>query len=126
MRTLHATIFALFALGASASAQMNNPNTSLPSQTTPSNQMGLPPMGRDPRASDAVTLPPEAMHRVEAIRADERQRKMVVDTDRLLALATELKADMDKTNKDTLSIQVIKKADEIEKLAHDIKQKMKN
>jgi hypothetical protein len=43
----------------------------------------------------------------------------------LLALATELKVDMDKTNKDMLSLDVIRKADEIEKLAHSVKEKMK-
>jgi len=32
------------------------------------------------------------------------------DTERLLALATELKADMDKTGKDTLSLEVVRKA----------------
>ena len=32
---------------------------------------------------------------------------------------------MDKTNKDTLSLGVIRKADEIERLAHNVKEKMK-
>jgi hypothetical protein len=32
---------------------------------------------------------------------------------------------VDKTDKDTLSISVIHKADIIEKLAHDVKEKMK-
>jgi hypothetical protein len=36
-----------------------------------------------------------------------------------------LKAEVDKTNKDMLSLNVIRKADEIEKLAHDVKEKMK-
>lgn len=38
---------------------------------------------------------------------------------RLLKLATELKAQVDKTSKDTLSLDVIRKATEIETLAHD-------
>ena len=35
------------------------------------------------------------------------------------------KAEVDKTTKDTLSISVIRKADAIEKLAHEVKEKMK-
>ena len=45
--------------------------------------------------------------------------------DKLLALATELKTDVDKTNQNILSMDVIKKADEIEKLAHSVKERMK-
>jgi hypothetical protein len=50
-----------------------------------------------------------------------RQRQLIEDTDRLYVLATELKSEVDKSNKNTLSIQVIKKADEIEKLARSIR-----
>jgi hypothetical protein len=55
----------------------------------------------------------------------ERHKKLVDDTARLVSLAGELKADVDKSNKDTLSLDVIRKADEIEKLAHSVKEKMK-
>jgi hypothetical protein len=43
----------------------------------------------------------------------------------LLRLATELKTAVDKTSKDTLSIGIIRKADEIERIAHGVKEKMK-
>jgi hypothetical protein len=36
-----------------------------------------------------------------------------------------LKAQVDKSTKDTLSVDVIKKAEEIEKLAHSVKERMK-
>ena len=49
----------------------------------------------------------------------------MADTDKLLALATDLKEQVDKSTKDTLSVDVIKKADEIEKLAHSVKERMK-
>ena len=58
-------------------------------------------------------------------RNSERQKKLVADTDKLLALATELKQEVDKTDKDKLSVDVVKKADEIEKLARSVKEKMK-
>ena len=55
----------------------------------------------------------------------KRQQDLKKDTDKLLELATELKQYVDKTNEHTLSVEVIKKAEEIEKLAHSVKEKMK-
>ncbi len=55
----------------------------------------------------------------------ERKRQIADDSVKLLKLATDLKAEVDKTNKDTLSLNVIRKADEIERLAHSVKEKMK-
>jgi hypothetical protein len=60
----------------------------------------------------------------EAINA-ERKKQIGDDSARLLKLAVDLKTEVDKTTKDTLSISVIRKADAIEKLAHDVKEKMK-
>jgi hypothetical protein len=54
-----------------------------------------------------------------------RQKDIQKDTDKLLELATELKQYVDKTNEDILSMSVIKKAEEIEKLAHSVREKMK-
>jgi hypothetical protein len=56
----------------------------------------------------------------------DKQKKLAADTDKLLVLATELKQEVDKTNKDVLSVGVIKKADEIEKLARSVKERLKN
>ncbi len=58
-------------------------------------------------------------------RNKERQEKLKQDTDKLLQLATELKEYVDKTNENILSIEVIKKTDEIEKLAKSVREKMK-
>ena len=55
----------------------------------------------------------------------ERQAALKRDTDKLLKLATELKDYVDKTNESVLSLEVVKKAEEIEKLAHSVKEKMK-
>ena len=57
---------------------------------------------------------------------NDRQKKLVADTEKLLALATELKTDVAKSTKDTLSLDVVRKADEIEKLAHNVKERMKD
>ena len=55
----------------------------------------------------------------------KRQQDLKKDTDKLLELATQLKQYVDKTSENTLSLEVIKKAEEIEKLAHSVKEKMK-
>jgi hypothetical protein len=55
----------------------------------------------------------------------ERKKQIADDSAKLLKLATELKTEVDKTTKDELSLGVIRKADEIEKLAHNVKEKMK-
>ena len=57
--------------------------------------------------------------------AKERVAALKNDTDKLLKLSTELKAYVDKSDENILSLDVIKKADEIEKLARSVKDKMK-
>src|SRR5215467_9588896 len=48
---------------------------------------------------------------------EQRQQELKKDTDKLLELATELKQYVDKTNEDIISLDVIKKAEQIEMLA---------
>lgn len=55
----------------------------------------------------------------------QRKKELSNESAQLLTLAMALKAEVDKTNKDMLSLNVIRKADEIEKLAHNVKEKMK-
>jgi hypothetical protein len=55
-----------------------------------------------------------------------RTRQIITDDSaKLLKLASDLKAEVDKSSKDTLSLGVIRKAAEIEKLAHSVREKMK-
>lgn len=54
-----------------------------------------------------------------------QQKQLAEDTAKLLTLANELKAELDKSTKDTLSLGVIKKAEEVEKLAHKVRDEMK-
>ena len=56
---------------------------------------------------------------------EARQQEIKKDTDKLLELANELKQYVDKTNENIVSLDVIKKAEQIEKLAHSVKEKMK-
>src|SRR5258708_35469591 len=55
----------------------------------------------------------------------ERQLALRRDTEKLLSLAAELKQNVDKTSPSILSRDVIKKAQEIEKLAKSFKDKMR-
>ena len=54
-----------------------------------------------------------------------RKKQIADDSARLLQLATDLKTEVDKSDKDTLSIAVIRKAGEIEKLARSARESMK-
>jgi len=61
----------------------------------------------------------------EKMRIAERQKRLVEDMDKLLVLTTALKEQVDQSNKDILSVDMIKKAEEIEKLAHSVKERIK-
>jgi hypothetical protein len=56
---------------------------------------------------------------------EQRHENLKRDTDKLVKLSNELKQYVDKSNENMLSLDVIKKAEEIEKLAHSVKEKMK-
>jgi hypothetical protein len=85
---------------------------------------GLPKPG-DPMDPESNPLDPHRAERQAKLQNVDRQKRLIADTDKLLALATDLKQQVDKTTKDTMSVDVIKKADEIEKLAHSVKERMK-
>lgn len=55
----------------------------------------------------------------------KRQQDIREQTDKLFQLATELKTAVDKSNENLLSLDVIRKAEEVEKLAKKVKEKMK-
>jgi hypothetical protein len=56
--------------------------------------------------------------------ADVARKKQIADESaRLLQLATDLKVEVDKTTMDMLSLNVIRKADAIEKLARDARKR---
>ena len=75
----------------------------------------------DQQDEDVQRLERERQKKADAQRYDNLKR----DTDRLLQLATDLKQAVDKSNQHTMSLDVIKKAGEIEKLAKSVKEKMK-
>jgi len=70
-------------------------------------------------------LEKEQQRKMEKARNENRQQDLKRDTARLLELATELKEYVDKTNESVLSVEVIRKAEEIERLAKSVRNKMK-
>src|SRR3954464_14214670 len=61
----------------------------------------------------------------EKQRNEQRQSDLQRDSDQLYKLAGELKKSVDTTNEHVLSLEVIRKAEEIEKLAKSVRTKMK-
>ena len=84
-------------------------------QTSPS--VGLPPLGPE--------MSPEARAKQEKLQNDDRQKRLVADTEKLLTLATQLHADVEKTDKYVLSLDVIRRCEEIDKLSRAIRDRMR-
>ena len=103
----------------STEAQQQIPPVSHPAPGSPTQA----PNSSDDNDQDPMTH--HAMVEMAEKRNEQRQQDIVKDTARLLVLAQELKADVDKSTKYQMSLPVIKKAEEIEKLAKSVKEKMK-
>ncbi len=104
----------LFFFSLPAIAQRTNPGLP-PSPKTDISQ----PMGDEDAARARV------MGELAKKAAKERVAALKHDTDKLLRLSVELKESVDKSDENVLSVEVVKKAEEIEKLAHSVKEKMK-
>jgi hypothetical protein len=76
----------------------------------------------DPQTQSSSAQPKQPIP--DATNGDHK-KQIADDSSHLLTMAIALKAEVDKTNKDTLSVAVIRKADEIEKLARSVKEKTK-
>jgi len=105
-------IFSLCLFGVSGFAQRANPAPPLPHTQT-----------------DPTTDEEQARARITSEMAKKAAKERVAalknDTDKLLRLSVELKQSVDKSDENVLSVDVIKKAEEIEKLARSVKDKMK-
>lgn len=123
MRLLSALFFAgvLAVLPAAAQrrgASPQNPPQEASPDNSPDPQFGRRRNNDDP---DMARIEHEQQKRMN----EARQKALQKDTDHLLQLATELKQYVDRTNENILSVDVIRKAEEVEKLAKNIREKMK-
>ena len=75
------------------------------------------------KLDDSPFAPNDA--KLAAARNDERQKRLVSDSEKLLQLATQLHQDVAKTDQHILSVDVVRRAEEIEKLAKSVKDRMK-
>jgi len=90
----------------------------------PAGQQSFPsPYGRRPRSPFEGLDPITVERQMRALNA-ERQKSMVSDADKLLKLARELNAEVAARGTNSLTPEELRKVDEIEKLARNVKQKM--
>ena len=94
---------------------------------TPSGQQQIPNMTNQQRRQPLGGFGDEdavfAARQIRALNAD-RQKSMVSDSEKLLKLAKELNEEIALGNGEALSAAQVRKLAEIEKLAHNVKQKM--
>ena len=83
-----------------------------------------PPATQSSPSSDAKKADDAAPAPAKPAVTDPHQAQILADTQKLLKLSQELKAEVAKSNKDTLSLSVIKKAEEVEKLAKTLKEEL--
>lgn len=118
-RMVLVALLCLFVLSAGSPAQSRNVNKKPPVDVFSDARQQ-----REPRQE-----PSNDMQRIERERLkrlnQERWTKLKGDTDELLKLATELKQQVESSNEQMLSVSVIRKAEEIEKLAKSVREKMR-
>ena len=79
-----------------------------------------------PRAAEADDTQREEMRRKQQQEMNQqRQESLKKDTEELFNLASQLKANVDKSTQNTLSVDVIRTAQQIEKLAKSVRERMK-
>jgi len=115
VKILSASCVLLYTLQVFSTAQQSRQQQPLP---TPGIQQGGP-------ADNTPNVPPQFEREMQKKANQQRQAELKRDTEKLLKLSTELKEYVDKTNSNVLSMDVIKKAEEIEKLAHSVRVKMR-
>lgn len=74
-------------------------------------------------SAQAATAESPMKQEIHASASDDRKKQIADESASLLILANSLKAEVDKTTKDTLSVTVVREAGEIERLAHKMRTK---
>ena len=105
-RPITSRIALLFSLALAATAQQGPPVHSLP-----------------PETPEEVRLPNGKLQREEILKAD--YQKNLEDARALSKLADELKADLEKSDYNVLSVGSLKKTDDIDRLAKRIRDRLK-
>ncbi|HEX2917028.1 MAG TPA: hypothetical protein VHN81_00815 [Edaphobacter sp.] len=99
----------------------------VPLPSSPSRTTGYPPIGgmpMDPSASPDILLNPRIAEQQARTRNSERQKRLESDTQKLVGLVDELKQQI-QSEKEMSPSELSKRAEEIEKLARSVKDKMR-
>ncbi|MGA8313104.1 MAG: hypothetical protein WB755_23975 [Terriglobales bacterium] len=90
-------------------------------------EIHLPPMVRQgPNTSNIPVRTQDEADRERARKANEMlQMEIKRDTEKLFQLTTELKDFVEKSDQGVLPADILKKAEQVEKLAHSVKSKLK-
>ncbi|MBS1821106.1 MAG: hypothetical protein JST61_03905 [Acidobacteria bacterium] len=135
-RHANATVFVVFAAafsvacfaqrGAGPASQQSQPPIQTPaSRSTFPQPMGIPTMGGiEPAGGMPDPLGGRLAEQQARTRNNERQKKIEADTDKLVGLVNELK-DQVQSDKPIAPADLSKRAEEIEKLARSVKDRMK-
>ena len=95
-------------------------SVSLSAQSTGTHPPGPPHIG-----DQGEPVPKDVADKMEKERSKERYQNLKRDSEKLLEMATELKQYVDKSGENVMSLDVIRKCDEIEKLSKSVRSKMK-
>jgi len=92
----------------------------------PSSAQGQAPDASQPRQTPQDNVPESPMPPMDKRILDENEKEIKKKVEKLFDLATELKEEVEKTDSSkVLSLNLVRKAEEIEKLARDIKNRSK-
>jgi cytoskeletal protein RodZ len=125
-RSTLATVLVLSLYCVAAQAQQKNPQQTGDAAQASQTQIPQPATKDDGAATEQKASEHKTAEPAKPMTPEQaRQAQLMADTQRLYQLTQELKAEVAKSNKDTLSLSVIKKADEVEKLARSVKDRMR-
>jgi hypothetical protein len=79
-----------------------------------------------PASAPAQLVPIKQSVPEPPLSSDPVERQLQIDTAHLLQLTEELKTEIDKAGNNTLSLAALRKADEVQKLARELKERMKD
>jgi hypothetical protein len=130
-RWMAAFLLSIFLFGSTLAAQARSGNPpTLPTQVPDASQADPsvtdPEFGTQRNGNRRTTTNERAEKLIEKERAQERWRDIKKRSEQLLEVATELKQYVDRSGENVLSLEVIKKAEQMEKLSKDLQKKMKN
>ncbi len=117
VRKICTALLQLFALNVALCAVLSSQGPPTPT---------FPPAPGEPSQRDKDPMAEKVEREAAKQRNLQREQDIKRDSEKLLELATELKQYVDKTNENIISLDVIKKAEQIEKLAKSVKEKMKS